>query len=79
MASVSSATQPSPSSLMASKSPILGSAESAMARSTNSIKPVSYTHLLYSDKQFDDHNAFVVTNVDREAFIGKVKELIKKY
>ena len=34
---------------------------------------------LYSDKQFDDHNAFVVTNVDREAFIGKVKELIKKY
>ncbi len=34
---------------------------------------------LYSDKQFDDHNAFVVTNVDREAFISKVKELIKKY
>ena len=34
---------------------------------------------LYSDKQFDDHNAFVVTNVDREAFIGKIKELIKKY
>ena len=34
---------------------------------------------LYSDKQFDDQHTFVVTDVDREAFINKVYELMKKY
>ena len=34
---------------------------------------------LYSDKQFDDHNAFVVTGVDREKFLQKVYDLMEKY
>lgn len=34
---------------------------------------------LYSDKQFDVHNTFVVTEVDREAFVKKVFELMGKY
>ena len=34
---------------------------------------------LYSDKQFDEKNAFVVTEVDREAFVKKVFELMSKY
>ena len=34
---------------------------------------------LYSDKQFDEQNTFVVIDVDRETFINKVYELMKKY
>ena len=34
---------------------------------------------LYSDKQFDEKNAFVVTEVDHEAFVKKVFELMSKY
>lgn len=34
---------------------------------------------LYSDKQFDEHNTFIVTKVDREAFVNRVFELMKKY
>lgn len=33
---------------------------------------------LYSDKQWE-HNAYIVTGVNREAFIAKVKELMAKY
>ncbi len=33
---------------------------------------------LYSDKQME-HNAYIVTDVDREAFLGKVMELMAKY
>ena len=34
---------------------------------------------LYSDKQFDAHNTFIVTKVDRAAFVGKVQELMGRY
>ncbi len=34
---------------------------------------------LYSDKQFDEHHAVVVTDVDREAFLQRVFDLMKKY
>lgn len=34
---------------------------------------------LYSDKQFEEQNTFVVTNVDRNAFIEKVSALMKQY
>lgn len=33
---------------------------------------------LYSDKQME-HNAYIVTDVDREAFVKKVKDLMSKY
>lgn len=34
---------------------------------------------LYSDKQFDEHNTFIVTEVDRAAFVEKVFDLMGKY
>lgn len=34
---------------------------------------------VFSDKQFPEHNAFVVTNVDREAFKKKLFTLISEY
>ena len=34
---------------------------------------------LYSDAQFPEKNAVVVTGVDRTAFVARVKELLKKY
>lgn len=34
---------------------------------------------LYSDKQFEEHNTFIVTKVDREAFVKKVFDLMAKY
>lgn len=34
---------------------------------------------LYSDKQFEEHNTFIVTDVNREAFVAKVKELMGRY
>lgn len=34
---------------------------------------------LYSDKQFDEKNTYLVTEVDREAFVKKVFELMGKY
>lgn len=34
---------------------------------------------LYSDKQFAEHNTFVVLNVDREAFVKKIFDLMGKY
>ncbi len=34
---------------------------------------------LYSDKQFEEHNTFIVTEVDRTAFVNKVVELMSKY
>ncbi len=34
---------------------------------------------LYSDKQFEEHNTFIVTEVDREAFVKRVMELMGKY
>ncbi|KAF5041109.1 hypothetical protein DSECCO2_526470 [anaerobic digester metagenome] len=33
---------------------------------------------LYSDKQFE-HNAYIVTNVDRQAFRDKIKNLMSKF
>lgn len=34
---------------------------------------------LYSDKQFEEHNTFVVTEVNRPAFVAKLKELMGRY
>lgn len=34
---------------------------------------------LYSDKQFDTHNTFIVTKVDREAFVQKIFDLMANY
>lgn len=34
---------------------------------------------LYSDAQFDDHFVFIVTDVDRDAFVKKVTQLMESY
>lgn len=34
---------------------------------------------LYSDKQFEEHNTFLVTKIDRKAFVKKVFDLMARY